>query len=93
MGHLHSPAASLWMAKASITRMVSLSRSRSNSSMISPWKLGWLKPRTMSCTGPMAMVPLFLSLPDGQSGASRPWAAMAQMTKMSTAMMSMDQNG
>jgi hypothetical protein len=42
-------------ARASITRMVSLSRSRSSSWMISPWKLGWLNPSTSSCTGPIAM--------------------------------------
>src|SRR4051794_1404949 len=35
--------------------MVSLSRSRSSSAMISPWNLGWLKPSTMSWTGPMVM--------------------------------------
>src|SRR5215212_11310014 len=50
-----SPSASLWTAKASITRTVSLSRSRSSSWMTSPWKLGWLNPRTSNCTGPMAM--------------------------------------
>jgi hypothetical protein len=27
--------------------------------MISPWKLGWLNPRTSSCTGPMAMMVSF----------------------------------
>ena len=43
-----SPSASLWTASASITRTVSLSRSRSSSAMISPWNSGWLKPRTMS---------------------------------------------
>ena len=43
-----SPSASLWTARASITRTVSLARSRSSSSMTSPWKLGWLNPNTMS---------------------------------------------
>src|SRR6185312_6444317 len=38
-----------------MTRTVSLSRSRSSSLMISPWKLGWLNPSTMSCTGPIAI--------------------------------------
>src|SRR5215207_5109183 len=50
-----SPSASLWTARASITRTVSLSRSRSSSLMTSPWKLGWLNPRTSNCTGPIAM--------------------------------------
>src|SRR5829696_4437351 len=50
-----SPSASLWTARASITRTVSLSRSRSSSWMTSPWKLGWLNPSTSNCTGPMAM--------------------------------------
>src|SRR5215203_1693144 len=50
-----SPWGSLWTARASITRTVSLSRSRSSSVMISPWKLGWLNPKTINCTGPMAM--------------------------------------
>src|ERR1022692_876241 len=37
--------------------------------MISPWKLGWLNPKTMSCTGPIAIsLPLSLS-PIGQSSA------------------------
>src|SRR4029079_1207678 len=51
-----SPSASLYTARASITRTVSLSRRRSSSAMISPWNFGWSKPRTMSWTGPMAMV-------------------------------------
>src|SRR5215208_6841623 len=50
-----SPWGSLWTARASITRIVSLARSRSSSVMISPWKLGWLNPRTSNCTGPIAM--------------------------------------
>src|SRR5215467_8979520 len=38
-----------------MTRTVSLSRSFSSSAMISPWKFGCSKTRTMSCTGPTAM--------------------------------------
>src|SRR5512135_2120174 len=34
---------------------MSLSRSRSSSAMISPWKSGLVNPNTMSCTGPMAI--------------------------------------
>src|SRR4051794_35169168 len=51
-----SPSAFLCAASASMTRIVSLSRSRSSSAMISPWNSGWSNPRTMSCTGPIAMV-------------------------------------
>src|SRR5580704_10804727 len=49
------PSASLYTARESITRTRSLSRSRSSSAMISPWKSGWLNPSTMSCTGPIAI--------------------------------------
>ena len=52
-----SPSASLCTARASMTRTVSLSRSRSSSAMISPWNSGCWKPSTISCTGPMATVP------------------------------------
>src|SRR4051794_7782290 len=38
-----------------MTRTVSLARSFSSSSMISPRKSGWSKPSTMSWTGPIAM--------------------------------------
>src|SRR5258706_4312914 len=50
-----------------MTRTVSLSLSFSSSSMTSPWKSGCSKPRTISCTGPMAMA--FLSLVQRESGA------------------------
>jgi hypothetical protein len=30
-----------------------------------PWKLGWLNPKTMSCTGPMAMLASSLAVADG----------------------------
>src|SRR5215470_12349430 len=54
-----------------MTRTVPLSWSRSSSSMISPWKLGWLNPKTMSCTGPIAMM---APLPDPQaSPVGVPW--------------------
>src|SRR3954469_25738687 len=39
-----------------MTRTVSLSRSRSSSWMISPWKSGSWKPSTKSCTGPIATI-------------------------------------
>src|SRR3954471_7897803 len=38
-----------------MTRTVSFARRSRSAAMISPWKLGWEKPSTISCTGPMAM--------------------------------------